>query len=289
MNRIGFIGLGVMGYPMAGHLCAAGHDVTVHNRTRATADRWVAEHGGRAAASPAEAAAGADLVSTIVGADDDVRAVVTGPDGALGAMAPGTVLVDHTTTSADLARELHQACGRAQVGFVDAPVSGGESGAQQGVLTVMCGGDENDVESLAAVAGAYAAAVTRMGPAGAGQLTKMVNQVCIAGIIQGLSEGIALAQASGLDVDQVVEVISRGAAGSWQMANRGSTMARGEFEFGFAVDWMRKDLGIARAEIRRVGGSAPVAALVDQFYARIQARGGQRWDTSSLIDLLNRP
>ncbi|MFV0525424.1 MAG: NAD(P)-dependent oxidoreductase [Acidimicrobiales bacterium] len=289
MNRIGFIGLGVMGYPMAGHLSAAGHDVTVHNRTKATADRWVAEHGGRSVPTPAEAAAGADLVITIVGNDDDVRLVVTGADGALGAMAPDTLLVDHTTTSADLARELHRTCRQAQVGFVDAPVSGGESGAQRGALTVMCGGDEDDVEVLAAVAGAYAVAVTRMGPAGAGQLTKMVNQVCIAGVLQGLSEGIALAQASGLDVDQVVEVISRGAAGSWQMANRGSTMAKGEFDFGFAVDWMRKDLGIALAEIHRVGGSAPVAALVDQFYARIQARGGRRWDTSSLIDLLNRP
>ncbi|MEM8923789.1 MAG: NAD(P)-dependent oxidoreductase [Actinomycetota bacterium] len=289
MATIGFVGLGVMGYPMAGHLVSAGHQVTVYNRTTAKAEAWVEQYGGASAATPAEAAAGADIVMTIVGADDDVRQVVTGPDGVLGSMAEGSVLVDHTTASADLARELHAACAAAGVGFVDAPVSGGQAGAENGVLTVMCGGDREDFNRMEAAAMAYASAVTLLGPAGAGQLTKMVNQLCIAGLVQGLSEGIHLGQKAGLDIDLVVDVISKGAAGSWQMVNRGSTMARGEFDFGFAVDWMRKDLGIALAEGDRLGARLPVAALVDQFYGQVQARGGNRWDTSSLIHLLDNP
>jgi 3-hydroxyisobutyrate dehydrogenase-like beta-hydroxyacid dehydrogenase len=226
---------------------------------------------------------------TIVGADDDVRAVVLGEDGALAGLDPGAVLVDHTTASAGLARELHEACRQRQVGFVDAPVSGGQSGAESGKLTVMCGGEQADFDRAAPIARAYALAVTLLGGPGSGQLTKMVNQVCIAGLVQGLSEGVHLAMAAGLDVDAVVDVISKGAAGSWQMANRGSTMARGEFDFGFAVDWMRKDLGIALDEGDRLGARLPVAALVDQLYAQVQARGGSRWDTSSLIDLLTNP
>jgi len=286
---VAFIGLGVMGYPMAGHLVRAGHQVTVFNRTAAKATAWAAEHGGAIAPTPAEAARGAELVFTMVGNDDDVRSVVLGPDGALGAMAPGTVLVDHTTASADLARELHGVCADAGVGFVDAPVSGGQAGAQNGALTIMCGGLAQHFEPMAAVADCYAVAVTLLGGPGSGQLTKMVNQLCIAGIVQGLAEGIHLGMKAGLDIDQVVDVISKGAAGSWQMANRGPTMARGEFEFGFAVDWMRKDLGIALAEAQRLGARLPVAALVDQFYAHVQARGGNRWDTSSLIHLLTNP
>ncbi|MEZ5341533.1 MAG: NAD(P)-dependent oxidoreductase [Acidimicrobiales bacterium] len=289
MTRIGFIGLGVMGYPMAGHLLAAGHDVTVFNRTAAKAADWVAAHGGQMASSPREAATDAEVVFTIVGADDDVRSVVYGDDGCLAALAPGSVLVDHTTASAELARELAERCADVGVGFVDGPVSGGQSGAENGTLTVMCGGTEAAFDLAAPVIDAYAVAVARLGGAGAGQLTKMVNQLCIAGLLQGLSEGIHLGMLAGLDIDNVVDVISKGAAGSWQMANRGSTMARGEFDFGFAVDWMRKDLGIALAEGKRLGASLPTAAQVDQLYAKIQARGGNRWDTSSLIDLLTNP
>lgn len=289
MAKIGFIGLGVMGYPMAGHLAAAGHEVTVYNRTGAKAEAWVAEHGGRAVPTPREAAEGAELAMTIVGNDDDVRAVVLGPDGVLAGLGRSGVLVDHTTASADLARELDEQCGAAGIGFVDAPVSGGQAGAENGALTVMCGGRQAAFDTMAPIADHYAVAVTRMGPAGSGQLTKMVNQLCIAGLVQGLSEGISLGMKAGLDIDLVVDVISQGAAGSWQMANRGSTMARGEFDFGFAVDWMRKDLGIALAEGHRQGAHLPVGALVDQFYAAIQARGGGRWDTSSLIDLLTNP
>jgi 3-hydroxyisobutyrate dehydrogenase len=289
MTTIGFIGLGVMGYPMAAHLQRAGHEVTVYNRTGSKAEAWVAEHGGRQARTPRAAATGAEVVMTIVGADDDVRAVVLGEDGALAGLDPGAVLVDHTTASAGLARELHEACRQRQVGFVDAPVSGGQSGAESGKLTVMCGGEQADFDRAAPIARAYALAVTLLGGPGSGQLTKMVNQVCIAGLVQGLSEGVHLAMAAGLDVDAVVDVISKGAAGSWQMANRGSTMARGEFDFGFAVDWMRKDLGIALDEGDRLGARLPVAALVDQLYAQVQARGGSRWDTSSLIDLLTNP
>jgi 3-hydroxyisobutyrate dehydrogenase len=289
MATIGFVGLGVMGYPMAGHLVRAGHEVTVYNRTTTKAEAWVGEHGGRRADTPRQAAEGAELVMTIVGNDDDVRAVVLGDDGVLAGLGSSGVLVDHTTASADLARELHQQCRASGIGFVDAPVSGGQSGAENGALTVMCGGDQEDFDRMAPVADAYAVAVTRLGPAGSGQLTKMVNQLCIAGLVQGLSEGLHLGMKAGLDIDLVVDVISKGAAGSWQMANRGSTMARGEFDFGFAVDWMRKDLGIALDEGNRLGARLPVGALVDQFYAQVQARGGGRWDTSSLIDLLTNP
>ena len=289
MAKIGFVGLGVMGYPMAGHLQASGHDVTVFNRTTSKADRWVAQYGGSQAASPADAAANADLVITIVGNDDDVRSVVEGQDGVLGAMGAGSILVDHTTASADLARSLHQQCKAKDIGFVDAPVSGGQSGAENGGLTIMCGGDQSAFDTAQPIIDTYAVAVTRMGDAGSGQLTKMVNQICIAGLVQALSEGVHFAKLVGLDVDRVVEVISQGAAGSWQMANRGPTMARGEFDFGFAVDWMRKDLGIALAEGERAGASLAITALVDQFYSRIQSRGGNRWDTSSLVDLLDNP
>lgn len=289
MATIGFIGLGVMGSPMAGHLQRAGHRVTVFNRTTAKADAWVAANGGISAPTPREAAEGAELVMTIVGNDDDVRSVVWGDDGVLAGMAEGSVLVDHTTASATLARELHAACAEHGIGFVDAPVSGGQSGAENGALTVMCGGEQDDFDRMAPVAGHYAVAVTLLGGPGSGQLTKMVNQLCIAGLLQGLSEGIHLGMKAGLDIDRVVEVISKGAAGSWQMTNRGSTMARGEFDFGFAVDWMRKDLGIALEEGDRLGARLPLAALVDQFYAQVQARGHPRWDTSSLIDLLTNP
>jgi 3-hydroxyisobutyrate dehydrogenase len=289
MTKIAFIGLGVMGFPMAGHLAEAGHEVTVFNRTEATAERWAAAHGGRRAATPREAARGAELVMTIVGNDDDVRDVVLGDDGVLAGMERSAILIDHTTASADLARELDQACRDRGVGFIDGPVSGGQSGAENGALTIMCGGDQDTFDQMAPVVDAYAVAVTRLGPAGSGQLTKMVNQLCIAGLVQGLAEGIHLGMKAGLDIDEVVEVISQGAAGSWQMVNRGSTMGRNEFDFGFAVDWMRKDLGIALAEGNRLGARLPVGALVDQFYAQIQARGGGRWDTSSLIDLLTNP
>ncbi len=289
MTKIGFIGLGVMGYPMAGHLQRGGHDVTVYNRTAAKADAWVKEHGGSAAPTPRQAAEGAEIVFTIVGADDDVRSVVYGDDGALAAMTAGSVLVDHTTASAGLARELSERCAALGVGFVDGPVSGGQSGAENGALTIMCGGSDEAFATMAPVADSYAVAVTLLGEAGSGQLTKMVNQLCIAGLLQGLSEGIHLGMLAGLDIAAVVDVISKGAAGSWQMANRGTTMANGEFDFGFAVDWMRKDLGIALAEGKSLGASLPVAAQVDQFYAKVQARGGNRWDTSSLIDLLTNP
>ncbi|MDY7099736.1 MAG: NAD(P)-dependent oxidoreductase [Actinomycetota bacterium] len=288
MTKVAFIGLGVMGYPMAGHLAAAGHDVTVHNRTTSVAQRWSTDHRGRSAATPAQAASGAEVVLTCVGNDDDVRAVVLGEEGALGAMADGAVLVDHTTASADLARELHAAGADRGVAVIDAPISGGQSGAEQGRLTVMCGGDPEPFERVRSVLAHYGAAVTLVGPSGAGQLTKMVNQLCIAGAVQGLSEGLAFGKRAGLDMDVVLDVIGKGAAGSWQMDNRGHTMVREEYDFGFAVDWMRKDLGICLAEARRVGARAPVAALVDQLYAQVQARGGNRWDTSSLIDLLLR-
>jgi 3-hydroxyisobutyrate dehydrogenase-like beta-hydroxyacid dehydrogenase len=284
MSRVAFCGLGVMGAPMAAHLALAGHDVTVYNRTPTTALAWVADHGGRAAPTPAEAAEGAEFVMVCVGNDDDVRQVVLGDHGALAGMAAGSVLVDHTTASADLARDLSAACAEGGVGFVDAPVSGGQAGAQNGALTVMCGADDEEVFHRArSVVAAYARACERLGPAGAGQLTKMVNQICIAGLVQGLAEGVAFAQRAGLDVDQVVDVIGKGAAQSWQMDNRARTMARGEFDFGFAVEWMRKDLGICLNEARRNGARLPVAALVDQFYADIVANGGRRFDTSSLV------
>lgn len=287
MARVSFCGLGVMGAPMARHLAAAGHDVTVYNRTEEKADRWVDAHGGRAVPSPRQAAEGAEVVMMCVGNDDDVRSVVYGPDGILAGMAADTILIDHTTASADLARELSAACAERGVGFVDAPVSGGQAGAEQGTLTVMCGCDDEGVFLRAReVIGAFARACERLGPAGAGQLTKMVNQICIAGVVQGLAEGVAFAQRAGLDVDKVVEVIGKGAAQSWQMDHRAHTMARGEFDFGFAVEWMRKDLAICLDEARRNGARLPVAALVDQFYAEVVARGGRRWDTSSLVHLL---
>lgn len=283
-----FLGLGVMGGPMAGHLAEAGRAVTVYNRTSSKAEEWVGRYGGRAAPTPAEAAAGVDVVMMCVGNDDDVRDVALGPTGALQSMAPGSILIDHTTASASVARELSVACADRGVGFVDAPVSGGQAGAVNGALTIMCGCDDESVfERARRAVEPYARACERLGPAGAGQLTKMVNQICIAGIVQGLSEGVNFARRAGLDVDRVVEVIGKGAAQSWQMDNRASTMARGEFDFGFAVEWMRKDLGICLEEADRNGARLPVTALVDQFYAHVMARGGRRWDTSSLVHLLS--
>jgi len=282
-----FIGLGVMGYPMAGHLRSAGHEVTVYNRTAAKAAKWVDEHGGVAAASPAAAADGADIVFLCVGDDPDVRAVTTGAGGVLESMASGSVLVDHTTASADVAREIHAASAALGVGFVDGPVSGGQAGAENGVLTVMCGGAQEHFDQVAPVIDAYARACTLLGGPGSGQLCKMVNQISIAGLLQGLAEGIDFASRAGLDIEKVVDTISKGAAGSWQMENRAPTMAAGEFDFGFALDWMRKDLGICLAEGDRIGASLPVTALVDQFYAQLQRQGHGRWDTSSLISLLS--
>jgi 3-hydroxyisobutyrate dehydrogenase len=281
--NLAFIGLGVMGYPMAGHLARAGHRVTVHNRTAARAERFRAEFGGRAAQTPADAARDADIVMTCVGNDDDVRAVVLGPDGALAGMAPGSLLIDHTTASADLARELFAAAAARRVDSLDAPVSGGQAGAEKGALTIMVGGDAAAFARAEPVLGCYGRFARRMGPAGAGQLTKMVNQVCIAGVLQGLAEGLRFAECAGLDGLAVVDVIRHGAAQSWQMENRHATMLARSFDFGFAVDWMRKDLGIALAEARRNGAALPLAALVDQFYADVQRAGGGRQDTSSLI------
>ena len=290
MARVAFVGLGAMGAPMAGHLATAGHQVTVYNRTRSKADSWVREHDNASAPTPADAADGAELVMLCVGNDDDVRAVVHGDDGVLAAMAAGTVLVDHTTTSAVLARELAAACAERGVGFVDAPVSGGQAGAENGRLTVMCGADSDAVfETARAVVAAYAQKCELLGPAGSGQLTKMVNQLCIAGIVQGLAEAVDFAQRAGLDTAQVFDVIGKGAAQSWQMDNRTATMVAGEFDFGFAVEWMRKDLGFCLDEAARIGARLPVAALVDQFYAQVEQRGGRRWDTSSLVQLLREP
>ena len=284
--RVAFLGLGVMGFPMAGHLARAGHQVTVYNRSPAKAQAWVAEFGGRAVATPREAAAGADLVFACVGNDDDLRSVVLGANGAFAGMREGAVFVDHTTASAEVARELHAAARTLGLHFVDAPVSGGQAGAVNGALTVMCGGDPAPFEQARPVALAFARAVTRVGEAGAGQLAKMVNQICIAGLVQGLAEAIAFGQKSGLPMALVLEVISKGAAQSWQMENRGKTMVEGQFDFGFAVDWMRKDLGLVLEEARRNGARVPVTALVDQFYADVQQQGGGRWDTSSLITRL---
>lgn len=289
MARVAFIGLGVMGFPMAGHLATAGHDVTVHNRTSSRAEEWLGRYAGRSAPSPAEAAQEADAVFACVGDDDDVRSVLTGADGALAAMRAGSVLVDHTTASARLARELHEAAAAVGIGFLDAPVSGGQAGAEAGRLAVMVGGERDVFASAEPLMAAYGRAITLVGPPGSGQLTKMVNQLCIAGLLQGLAEGLDLGRRAGLDLDTVLEVIGSGAAGSWQLENRGPTMVRDEFEFGFAVDWMRKDLRICLDEARSLGASLPVAALVDQFYAQVQARGGGRWDTSSLIALLGDP
>ncbi len=286
MAKTAFIGLGVMGYPMAGWLKKAGHDVVVYNRTAAKAEKWAAEHGGSAAQTPKEAAEGADFVMACVGDDPDLAQVTLGPDGAFDGMRSGAVFVDHTTASAAIARELYAEAKDRGVGFVDAPVSGGQAGAENGQLTVMCGGDEAPYAAAEPIIEAYAKACKRLGGPGAGQLTKMVNQICIAGLVQGLSEGRAFAEKAGLDGEAVIEAISQGAAGSWQMSNRYKTMLAAEFEFGFEVDWMRKDLGICFAEARRNGARLPVTALVDQFYAGVQERGGGRWDTSSLIRLL---
>ncbi len=285
-TTVAFVGLGVMGYPMAGHLQAAGHATQVYNRTTQKAVDWAQEHGGGVAETPREAADGAAVVFLCVGADDDVRSVVEGDDGVLAAMEAGSVLVDHTTASAELARELDTLCRESGIGFVDAPVSGGQAGAENGVLTVMCGGEQNAFDVAAPVIDAYSRACTLLGPAGSGQLTKMVNQICIAGLVQALSEGLEFGRRAGLDLDLVLDTISQGAAGSWQMENRGRTMARDEFDFGFAVDWMRKDLGIVLREGERTGAPLPMTAVVDQFYKAVQQRGGNRWDTSSLIALL---
>ena len=288
-TKLAFIGLGVMGGPMAGHLAAAGHEITVFNRTAEKADAWVAAHGGAKAMSPAAAAAGADVVLACVGNDDDVRQVTLGQDGAFAAMAAGAVFVDHTTASARLARELEAAAKGRGIGFLDAPVSGGQAGAEGGQLTIMVGGEAAVFAAAEPVMGIYAKAVTLMGPAGAGQLTKMVNQICIAGLVQGLSEALNFGARAGLDMDKAIDVIAQGAAQSWQMENRAKTMIRGVFDFGFAVDWMRKDLGICRDEAAANGAALPVTEIVDGFYGRIQQRGGGRWDTSSLIDLLAHP
>ena len=286
MAKVAFLGLGVMGYPMAGHLQAAGHQVTVYNRTAEKADKWVAEHGGDKAGTPAEAAKGCEFVFACVGDDADIRSVTTGSDGAFQAMAADAVFIDNTTASADVARELHAAARTAGLHFIDAPVSGGQAGAEGGKLTVMCGGDEAAYSRAEAMMDCYGARVTHMGPAGAGQLTKMVNQICIAGLVQGLSEALNFGQNAGLDMDKVLGVVSGGAAQSWQMENRGTTMVRDEFDFGFAVDWMRKDLRICLAEASQNGSQLPVTALVAQFYAALSARGFGRNDTSSLIRLL---
>lgn len=286
-RKVAFLGLGVMGWPMAGHLALAGHHVTVYNRTACKAGDWVAAFAdtGRVASAPTprQAAQGADMVFCCVGNDDDLRSVVLGDDGALAGMQAGAIFVDHTTASAEVARELYALAAARGVAFVDAPVSGGQAGAQNGQLTVMCGGDATAFASMRPVAQCFARAITLMGDSGAGQLTKMVNQICIAGLVQGLAEAIAFGQKAQLDMDKVLHVISKGAAQSWQMENRGATMVQGKFDFGFAVDWMRKDLGLVLAEARRNGARLPVTALVDQFYAEVQALGGQRWDTSSLI------
>ena len=285
-RRVAFLGLGVMGHPMAGHLARAGHQVTVYNRSAAKAQAWVAEYGGTAAATPREAAAGAEFVFACVGNDDDLRSVVLGADGAFAGMAEGAVFVDHTTASAAVARELHGAARTLGLQFIDAPVSGGQAGAVNGGLTVMCGGDAAPFATLQPVAMAFSRAVTRVGGPGAGQLAKMVNQICIAGLVQGLAEAIAFGQKAGLDMKQVLDVIGKGAAQSWQLDNRGKTMVDGQFEFGFAVDWMRKDLGLVLDEARRNGARLPVTALVDQFYGDVQGLGGGRWDTSSLVKRL---
>ena len=286
MAKLAFVGLGVMGFPMARHLAAAGHEVTVYNRTAKKADDWVAKHKGAKAATPAAAAKGADIVFTMVGNDDDLRSVVYGDKGVLAGMAKGTILVDHTTASAFVAREIDAEAQKKGIGFLDAPVSGGQAGAENGKLGIMVGGDPAVFAKAEPVMKIYAKALTLIGPTGAGQLTKMVNQICIAGLVQGLSEGMNFAVKSGLDTEKVLSVITAGAAGSWQMQNRAKTMVQGKFDFGFAVDWMRKDLSICLDESKRNKARLPVTALVDQFYAQVQARGGARWDTSSLIHLL---
>ncbi|MGO2133568.1 MAG: NAD(P)-dependent oxidoreductase [Halomonas sp.] len=282
ITTVAFVGLGVMGYPMAGHLARAGLTLRVYNRSSDKAIHWVSKYGGSHHATPREAAEGADLVLICVGNDDDVRQVTTSEHGALNSMSEGSLLIDHTTASAELAKELESACRERDVGFLDAPVSGGQQGAENGALTIMCGGDNNDFLRAEPVLCHYARALNLMGPVGSGQLTKMVNQICIGGLVQALSEGLHFAEQAGLDQQRVIEVISQGAAGSWQMDNRHATMIAGNYDHGFAVDWMRKDLGICLAQARKLGASLPVTALVDQFYADVQAMGGGRWDTSSL-------
>jgi len=288
MARVAFLGLGVMGGPMARHLAGAGHEVTVFNRTPARAEAWVAAHGHRAAATPREAAAGAEVVLACVGNDDDLRSVCLGPDGAFAGMAAGALFVDHTTVSAKVTRELAAAAAEAGLGFVDAPVSGGQAGAENGVLSIMCGGSEADYARAEPVMAAYARVCRRLGESGAGQIAKMMNQICIAGLVQGLAEAMRFGELAGMDGKAVVEVISQGAAGSWQMANRHETMLEGRYDFGFAVDWMRKDLAICLATADEIGAPLPVTALVDQFYKEVQTMGGGRWDTSSLIARLRR-
>jgi 3-hydroxyisobutyrate dehydrogenase len=289
MAKVAFLGLGVMGHPMAGHLKSkGGHEVTVYNRTAAKAEKWVAQHGGGFAQTPRQAAEGQDFVMACVGNDDDLRQVTLAPDGAFAGMKPGAVFVDHTTASAEIARELHVQAGKRGFDFIDAPVSGGQAGAENGALTVMCGGDPAPYGRAEGVIKAYARMCKLLGPSGAGQLTKMVNQICIGGLVQALAEGIHFAKRAGLDVEAVIETISKGAAQSWQMENRYKTMNAGRFDFGFAVDWMRKDLSICLAEARRNGAHLPVTALVDQFYSEVQKMGGRRWDTSSLFARLER-
>jgi 3-hydroxyisobutyrate dehydrogenase-like beta-hydroxyacid dehydrogenase len=289
MAKVAFIGLGVMGYPMAAHLKAkGGHDVTVYNRTAAKAEAWVKQHGGTSAPTPAAAAHDADFVFTCVGNDDDLRSVTTGEHGVLSGMKSGAILIDNTTASADVARELFEAAKARNIDFIDAPVSGGQAGAENGVLTVMCGGEEAVFERAKPVIEAYARMIGLMGASGAGQLTKMINQICIAGVVQGLAEGIHFGKRAGLDIEKVIEVISKGAAGSWQMENRYKTMNAETYEFGFAVDWMRKDLGMVLSEARSNGARLPLTALVDQFYGDVQAAGGSRWDTSSLLSRLEK-
>jgi 3-hydroxyisobutyrate dehydrogenase len=287
--KVTFLGLGVMGFPMAGHLKKAGHTVTVYNRTAAKAAKWVENHQGASAATPREAAQGSEIVFACVGNDDDLRSIVNGPDGAFAGMAKGSLFVDHTTASAEVARELAVVAKQAGIGFLDAPVSGGQAGAENGKLTVMVGGEPADFDKAKPAIDCYARSCVLMGPVGSGQLTKMVNQICIAGLVQALAEGMNFAKRAGLDTAKVVEVISKGAAQSWQMENRANTMVAGKFDFGFAVDWMRKDLAICLTESKRNGARLPVTALVDQFYAQVQQRGGNRWDTSSLMDLVARP
>ncbi|MGC6484484.1 MAG: NAD(P)-dependent oxidoreductase [Candidatus Puniceispirillales bacterium] len=286
MAKTAFLGLGVMGFPMAGHLKAAGHEVTVYNRSEAKADAWVAAHGGAMAATPREAAAGAEFVFACVGADADLRAITLGDDGAFAGMAEGAIFVDNTTTSADVAIELHGIAAEAGLGFVDAPVSGGQAGAEGGILTVMCGGDEADYARAEPVIGAFGKSVRRIGGPGAGQQAKMVNQICIAGLVQGLSEALRFGQKAGLDMEAVLASVSGGAAMSWQMVNRGETMLKDEFDFGFAVDWMIKDLGICMDEAAKVGAPLPMTAEVLEYYKEVAAMGGGRWDTSSLIKRL---
>jgi len=289
MAKVAFLGLGVMGYPMAGHLkTKGGHEVTVYNRTSAKADKWASQFGGKSAKTPKQAAEGQDFVMCCVGNDDDLRQVTLGSDGAFAGMKKGAVFVDHTTASAEIARELYDAAKKGGFDCIDAPVSGGQAGAENGVLTVMCGGDAEPFARAEKVIAAYARACNLMGSPGSGQLAKMVNQICIAGLVQGLSEGLHFAKKSGLDIEKLIATISKGAAQSWQMENRYKTMAEGKFDFGFAVDWMRKDLGICLAEARRNGAHLPVTALVDQFYSEVQKMGGKRWDTSSLIARLER-